>query len=83
MLVWLREYGHTDLMGKFGDWRRVLTNSGFHLRRPDEARGLSACEFVSRYGRGHSHTGLDQSDPFDPEGYHHPKKRGWLLGLFR
>ena len=49
MLAWLWRTGHTKWAWKSDAWWRVLTDSASKLSKPEEARGLTACEYVSRY----------------------------------
>ena len=49
MLAWLWRKGHTKWAWKSDAWWRVLTDSASRLSEPIEARGLTACEYVSRY----------------------------------
>ena len=49
MLAWLWRQGHTKWAWKSDAWWRVLTDSASRLSEPEEASGLTACEYVSRH----------------------------------
>ena len=49
MLAWLWSRGHKEWAWKSDAWWRILTDSASTIFEPDIARGLTACEYVSRY----------------------------------
>ncbi|KAM0805950.1 hypothetical protein BDR22DRAFT_192223 [Usnea florida] len=49
MLAWLWRRGHTEWAWKSDAWWRILIDSPSKLFQPERARGLTACEYVSRY----------------------------------
>lgn len=67
MLTFLWKKGHKDWMWKSGAWWRILTNSNYRLKRPEQAENAIACAYVWYNSGG---TSGERSEAFKLDAVH-------------